>query len=47
MSEIEAVADEQGSDDPNVVVTNDLGEEEARKRRREYMTEQFVEAFEW
>lgn len=45
-SQIEAVADEQGSDDPSVVVTNYLGEEEARERRREYMREQLAEAFE-
>lgn len=34
------MAAEQGSSDPNVVVENYLGEEEARKRRRESMREE-------
>ncbi|RKD88005.1 tyrosine-type recombinase/integrase [Halopiger aswanensis] len=45
-SQIEAVAAEQGSSDPNVVVENYLGEEEARKRRREFMREELAAAFE-
>ncbi|ELY63082.1 tyrosine-type recombinase/integrase [Natrinema versiforme] len=43
---IEVIAEEQGSDDAHVVVTNYLGEEEARKRRREFMREQLAAAFE-
>lgn len=45
-SQIEAVASEQGRADLNVVVENYLGEDEARKRRREFMREQLAEAFE-
>lgn len=44
--QIEAVADEQGSDDAQVVVENYLGEEEARRRRREFMREELADAFE-
>jgi len=42
---IELVAAEQGSSDSTVVVENYLGEEEARKRRREFMRERLAEAF--
>lgn len=41
----EAFAEDQGSDDPHVVVTNYFGEEEARKRRREFMGNQLAAAF--
>ncbi|MGQ3413714.1 hypothetical protein ACT4ML_15825 [Natrinema sp. LN54] len=42
---IDVIADEQDSDD-SCVVTNYLGEEETRKRRREFMREQLATAFE-
>ncbi|WP_255681655.1 hypothetical protein [Natrinema sp. SYSU A 869] len=43
---VEVFAEDQGSDDPHVVVTNYFGEEEARKRRREFMGKQLAAAFE-
>ncbi|APX98525.1 tyrosine-type recombinase/integrase [Natronorubrum daqingense] len=43
--QVQAIADEQGSDDEQVVVENYLGEEEARKQRREYMEERLSVAF--
>ncbi|WP_247004361.1 tyrosine-type recombinase/integrase [Halosolutus gelatinilyticus] len=43
--QIEAIADEQGSTDPSVVVENYLGEEEARRRRRKLMRDRLAEAF--
>ena len=43
--QIKAIADEQGSDDPTVVVENYLGEEEARRRRGKSMREELAEAF--
>ena len=39
---VQAVADEQGSADARVVVENYLGDEEARRRRREYMCEELA-----
>ncbi|WP_455448195.1 tyrosine-type recombinase/integrase [Natrinema thermotolerans] len=42
---LETIAEEQGSNDPHVIVTNYYGEEEARKRRREFMREQLADAF--
>ncbi|UTF55889.1 tyrosine-type recombinase/integrase [Natronosalvus rutilus] len=44
--EVSAIASEQGSKDASVVVSNYLGEEEARRRRREFMKEQLADAFE-
>lgn len=43
--EVQAVADEQGSADARVIVENYLGEEEARRQRREFMREELAEAF--
>ncbi|WP_243645215.1 site-specific integrase [Natrarchaeobius chitinivorans] len=44
-SQVETIAEEQGSSDARVVVENYLGEEEARRRRREVMRERLAEAF--
>ncbi|MFC4541901.1 tyrosine-type recombinase/integrase [Halosolutus amylolyticus] len=43
---VEAIADEQGSDDASVVVENYLGEGDARKRRRKLMHDRLAEPFE-
>ncbi len=43
--QVQAVADEQGSADAQVVVDNYLGEEEARRRRREFMRAELADAF--
>ena len=43
--QIETIAHEQGSSDPNVVVENYLGEEEARRRRQAFMREKLADAF--
>ena len=43
---LEDIAAEQGSDDPQVVMTNYLSDERARRVRREFMRAELAEAFE-
>ncbi|MFC4990484.1 tyrosine-type recombinase/integrase [Saliphagus infecundisoli] len=46
LENLDAIADDQGSSDPSVVLKNYLSEEERRQYRREFMRKRLADAFE-